>query len=202
MVVYPGNRRPVYEWLGRDNSEGYNLTYLQMIVHTGTHIDSPLHFIPGGLTIDKVDLGRLHGSTKVFSCRKEPQSVMVYPEDIMDSTDELEKGSIFVLRTGIEDYGETSEYNFRYPYPSPELVDLLLEKEIRSYMTDATSIDPYGSESSPNHKQILGAGIPIVENLCHLKQLVGLPSFIISALPLSLEGREGSPCRAVAILSD
>lgn len=202
MLVYPKNRRPVFEWLGRDNSEGYNLTYLQMIVHTGTHVDSPLHFIGGGQTIDAVELSRLYGKTKVFCCRQEPRAQEVLIRDIMDDPDELQEGSIFLLRTGIEVFAEQELYNYRYPCPSQELIDLLIGKRIRSYMTDATSIDPVGSPDSPNHHRILGAGIPIVENLCNLDQLEGAGTFTISAIPLSLYLREGSPCRAIAIIGD
>ncbi|MCK9482211.1 MAG: cyclase family protein [Bacteroidia bacterium] len=202
MVVYPGNKRPVYEWLGRDNSEGYNLTFLSMVAHTGTHADSPLHFIEGGQTIDLVDLNCFYGKTRLFSFEKEPNSQEIMIEDIMDDEDEVEQGSIFVLRTGIEKLGETKNYNYKYPIPSKELIQLLIRKKVRSYMTDATSLDPYGSPNSENHLAILGNGIPIIENLRNLELLKGVNSFTICALPLPLEGREGSPCRAIAILSD
>lgn len=200
MLVYPGNRRPVYEWLGRGNSEGYNLTYMQMIVHTGTHVDSPLHFISEGETIDTVSLQKLHGRAHLFSFKKRPNSQEILIEDLMKNPDELEEESIFVLRTGIEEYAENSSYNYLYPYPSKELIELLIAKRIKSYMTDATSIDPVSSSGSENHHLILGEAIPIVENLRNLSLLEGRGSFTISALPLKLTGREGSPCRAVAII--
>jgi kynurenine formamidase len=66
-------------------------------------------------------------------------------------------------------------------------------------MTDATAVDPVGSEGSPIHHIILGAGIPIVENLCNLAELPSNKPFVISALPIKLKGREGAPCRAVAL---
>ncbi|HCG63736.1 MAG TPA: hypothetical protein DEZ27_08070 [Sphaerochaeta sp.] len=200
MLVYPKNRRPVMEWLGRDNSEGYNLTYLQMIVHTGTHVDSPLHFIGDGETIDAIPLDRLYGKTRLFSFKNPPKSQEIKIADIMDDPDKLEESSIFVLRTGIEDFAEQSSYNYLYPVPSKELIELLIKKNIKAYMTDATSIDPVGVEVSENHLSILGAGIPIVENLCNLASLADYGSFDISALPLRLVGREGSPCRAIAIV--
>ncbi|MFA6736725.1 MAG: cyclase family protein, partial [Saccharofermentanales bacterium] len=39
-------------------------TTLCMNLHTGTHMDMPLHFIPGGATVDQLDLSRL-----VTACR-------------------------------------------------------------------------------------------------------------------------------------
>jgi kynurenine formamidase len=63
-------------------------------------------------------------------------------------------------------------------------------------------VDPVGSEGNLIHHIILGAGIPIVENLRNLAELPNDKPFTISALPLKLKGRDGSPCRAIAILED
>jgi arylformamidase len=202
MLVYPFNDRPVYRWRGRVNSEGYNLTSMEMIVHTGTHVDSPLHFIADGVPIDEMALDCFYGITKLFVSNRLPAGQEIAVSDIMGNSDEIEEGSIFLLKTGIESVAETDDYNRLYPYPSKELVELLVKKRIRCYMTDATSVDPVNTSSSPNHHAILGAGIPIVENLCNLSKLpVGKP-FTISTVPLALYGREGSPCRAFAIIED
>ena len=48
MLVYPGTERPTFQWIGRVNSEGYNLTRMTMLVHTGTHVDAPKHFLDQG----------------------------------------------------------------------------------------------------------------------------------------------------------
>jgi kynurenine formamidase len=45
----------------------------------------------------------------------------------------------------------------------------------------------------------LGAGIPIVENLKNLQLIPENEEFLISALPIKLKGRDGAPCRAIAI---
>jgi kynurenine formamidase len=202
MLVYPYNDRPVYSWRARVNSEGYNLTSMEMIVHTGTHVDSPLHFIADGLPIDKMPLQCFYGITKLFVYNSLPSGQEIAVSDIMRNPDEVEEGSIFLLKTGIESFAEMDDYNRLYPYPSKELVELLIKKRIRCYMTDATSVDPVSTSFSPNHHAILGAGIPIVENLCNLSNLpIGKP-ITISAVPLPLYEREGSPCRAFAIIED
>ena len=94
---------------------------------------------------------------------------------------------------------ETEDFNRLYPVPSTGLVQLLVKRKIRAYMTDATSIDPVDSGDSKNHKAVLGAGIPIVENLANLDILPTNTAVTLIAFPLRLEGREGAPCRAVAL---
>ncbi len=200
MLVFPNTERPTFSWRGRVSSEGFNLTRMSMLVHTGTHADSPLHFISDGQPIDEVPLSSFYGETRVFRSTKRPNSQEVMIADIMESEDEIEEGSIFVLETGIEIYAGTSDYNECFPVPSQELIELLIRKRVRCYMTDATSIDHADSKESENHKAILGAGIPIVENLKNLSKLPMKQSFVISAFPVLLAGREGSLCRAVALI--
>ena len=51
----------------------------------------------------------------------------------------------------------------------------------------------------PVHRLLLGQGIPIIENLINLDQLVGHP-FELWALPIKLKGGDGGAARAVARL--
>jgi arylformamidase len=201
MLVYPATERPSFQWIGRANSEGYNLTRMTMLVHTGTHVDAPKHFLDNVPCIDEIPLDRFFGNCRMFRFSKNPAGQEISLEEVLASGFDLEEGEIFVMSTGIEKCADTSEYNFQYPHPSFELIQWLIDKKIKAYMTDATSVDPVGAENSPKHHQILGAGIPIVENLCNLGQLPDQKPFVISALPLKLVGREGSPCRAVALLN-
>ena len=199
MLVYPGTERPVFQWVGRVNSEGFNLTRMSMLVHTGTHVDAPAHFIENGAAIDEIPVERLFGKAKLFRYQKEPRGQEITSHDLSAAGFELENDMIFVLETGIEKYGETRKYNELFPVPSDELLHYLIGKKIKAYMTDATATDAVGAKTSFKHQILLGAGIPIVENLMNLHRLPENRLFLVSALPIRLSGREGAPCRAVAI---
>jgi arylformamidase len=199
MLVYPGTERPAFQWVGRVNSEGFNLTRMSMLVHTGTHVDAPAHFIENGASIDEIPLERLFGKAKLFRCQKEPRGQEITSHDLSAAGFELEDDMIFVLETGIEKFGETREYNELFPVPSDELLRYLIERKIKAYMTDATATDAVGAKRSSKHHILLGAGIPIVENLRNLHRLPENRPFLISALPIRLSGREGAPCRAMAV---
>jgi arylformamidase len=201
MLVYPGAERPVMQWLGRANSEGYNLTRLSMVVHTGTHADAPKHFVDDGLCIDEVPLERFFGKACIFKYNKKLSGQEIAFDEVMSPGFELKEDHIFVLETGIEKYAETRQYNEIYPFPSEEFTDWLISKKIKAYMTDATSVDPVNTKNSPNHLRLLGAGIPIVENLKNLYLIPANEDFWISALPIKLKGRDGAPCRAIAIMN-
>jgi len=200
MLVYPGIERPTFQWLGRVNSEGYNLTRFSMITHTGTHVDAPKHFLDDVKCIDEVPLEKLFGRAYIFKYNKKLCGQEITLEEITSSGLELKEDYIFVMETGIEQHAESSQYNEIFPVPSKEVIDWLISKKIKAYMTDATAVDPFGSKDSPNHHLLLGADIPIVENLKDLHLIPGDKEFWISALPLKLKGRDGAPCRAIAIL--
>jgi len=199
MLVCPGIERPVFRWLGKVNSEGYNLTKISMVVHTGTHVDAPKHFFDNGLCIDEVSLNRLFGKAKLYRYTEELKGQIITIENILSSGFQLEEDTIFVMETGIEKFMDTNLYNEVFPIPSEKLIRWLISKKIKAYMTDATSIDPVGTKDSPNHNLLLGVGVPIVENLKNVRLLAENNAFLISALPIKFQGIEGSPCRAIAI---
>lgn len=199
MLVYPGMERPVFQWIGKVNSEGYNLTKVSMVVHTGTHVDAPKHFLDNVPCIDEVSLNRLFGKAKLYRYIKELKGQVITVDNILSSGFQLEEDIIFIMETGIEKFMETKLYNEIFPIPSIELIGWLINKKIKAYMTDATAVDPITTKDSPNHHLLLRAGIPIVENLKNLHLLPENKAFLISALPVKFQGRDGAPCRAVAV---
>ena len=199
MIVYPDTEQPSFQWIGRVDPDGFNLTRVTMLVHTGTHVDAPKHFFDNVPCIDEIAPDHFFGPCKLFRYSKKPASQEITLEEVRRSGFNLKQGDIFLMATGIEAFAGAREYNLLYPFPSEELIRWLISKKIKAYMTDATSVDPVNTESSPKHQLLLGAGVPIVENLCNLDQLPEDKSFIICALPLKLGGREGAPCRAVAL---
>src|SRR4051794_16181377 len=66
MVHWPGDAgvRVVRE---KDLARGDTVTVsrLELGAHTGTHVDAPMHFLPGGGGVDELDLAGLLGPARV-----------------------------------------------------------------------------------------------------------------------------------------
>jgi arylformamidase len=90
-------------------------------------------------------------------------------------------------------------FSWEFPVLSPKSISYLLQKKCRVYATDAPGVDPLDSVDFPNHKILLGAGIPIIEGLANL-EAIKTRNFLLCAFPLKLIGREAAPCRAVALM--
>lgn len=60
--VFPGDPVPSHgPVLELEKGDSCNLTSLTLGSHTGTHMDAPKHFIPGGKSIDQVELSKCVG---------------------------------------------------------------------------------------------------------------------------------------------
>lgn len=68
--------------MGRIEVEGRETRKLVLGTHTGTHVDAPLHFTPGGNTIDKLPLNRLIGDVSIIDFTHFTENQMVTCDDI------------------------------------------------------------------------------------------------------------------------
>ena len=58
---------------------------------------------------------------------------------------------------------------------------------------------PVGRRDCPTHDVLFPAGITVIEYLTNLER-IGAPRCRFVALPLAIEGADGSPVRAIAIV--
>ncbi|WP_297474669.1 cyclase family protein [Thermococcus sp.] len=156
--------------------DGYYMNVLKMGEHTGTHVDAPAHFIPGGKTVDELPLEKFIGEGLVLDVRGGEGEIKL--DEIPDSG-YFDRVVLFL--TGGREL-------------SPEVALFLVAEGAKAVGTDSMSI---GDEAV--HKILLSAEVPVFENLAGLEALLGR-EFTFIALPLKIEGGSGSPVRAVAVL--
>lgn len=190
--VYPGDPAPVlvqHRWMARDH---YNAFQLTSGMHMGTHVDIPLHLQDHPLTVQDYPLERFAGPGRLLCCASQGQIV---PDE---SWDALQEGEIPVLYTGWDKHFGQPDFFSAHPVLSPEAARFLMDRGAGMIVLDIPSPDrvPF-----PVHKQLLAAGILIVENAAHLDELTQIEKFTVMALPLKLP-TEGSLVRAVALVED
>jgi len=160
--------------------------------HSGTHLDSPSHIIPGGKTLSDFPLEAFCG----IAIR-------------VDQTNysRLEKHSnnleAVIFDTGW--YRMVGDPNTFFGKNRPEipedLVKYILQNNIKIFGCDLPSVDASGTKYKPVHKALLGNDVIIYESLANLDQLPMLQPFQFYGFPLSFKDLDGSPVRAVAILN-
>ena len=191
-LSYPGDQRVLTIEridVGDPTCRVSKLTRLEL--HGGTHIDAPLHFVPGGADVAALML-QLLPAVLVETSRHS-----IGPEDLPDEVE----GCAVLFSTGWETRKDTPEFFSEYPYLAAEAAQALADGKAALVGLDTPSADPMKEPYDfPVHKILLRAGIPIVEGLCNLPLLRRADGEIwFGCFPLPIEGVEGSPVRAVAL---
>lgn len=175
--VYSGDPIPrVNAHTSLENGDKFNTNCLDFCLHTGTHIDAPLHCLYGGKSVDKIYLDMFAGEC----------TVKAFFESVMTGEDAeayLPKG---VKRIFIKGYGKTKlDRSAAYA-----LTAMGVEVVGIDSITIGTDLDDYEV-----HRQLLMNGVVIIEGL----NLNDVPSgeYKYSAFPLKISGVEASPCRAL-----
>jgi arylformamidase len=187
MVYWPDN--PPIELdaiMHTERGDICTVSALKMGTHTGTHIDGPNHFLPGGPGTDAVPLQNLIGPARVIEI-EDPGAVR---------WDELRKHNI-----GHSERLLFKTLNSQRCWDSPEFVSdfVSLAEDAASHLAElktlAVGID-YLSMGSPEvHRTLLRAGVAIIEGLNLSKVSGGEYEFL--CLPLRIRGGDGAPARAL-----
>lgn len=177
-----------------------NVTELSMVVHVGTHVDSPRHFFSDGPALEDVPLARFMGPGVVWRLDK-PLESLVEPEDLAHMRPELEPGDILVLDTGIAEHVGTHEYE-RHAALSVAAAEWLVDKQIKLLAIDTPTPDvPIHLRGErfdwPVHHVLLGDGVLISEQVANARLLAGRRAEFLF-LPLNIVGGDGAPARVLA----
>jgi kynurenine formamidase len=194
-LSYPGDEVGVDVRTVDAGDPAVHVTHLAHLdMHLGTHMDAPLHFVPGASDI--VDLGIPFYPAIVIRTRERSIPSGVLPSVPLD-------GRAILFDTGWEADLDSRAYFESYSYLSPELSRVLVARGAALVGIDTPSADPIDPAlTCPSHRILLGAGIPIVEGLCNLSALPDTPGSVwFGAFALKLEGADGSPVRAVAFVT-
>jgi arylformamidase len=201
IATYPGSLPPRFEWHSTFETKRRLSSYFTISTHTGTHVDAPLHFIPGGKSIDQIDLDQLCGWANIIDLR----GIRTY-DRVIDAVEfknkcrGLKPGVITLFYTGLKAKLGSEVFLKEFNILDSCSMEYLVSLPIKALGIDAVSIDKFEDVEFVNHKTILSAGIPIIEGLANLNQLVNQGGFRFTAAPLILSGREAAPCRAFASL--
>ena len=184
MVTYPGD--PVVR-LERAASiadgDAVNLTRLDFGLHSGTHVDAPVHFIDDGTGVDEIPLDALVG----------PCHVVEVPDLSASSVATAPEGAERVLfKTPNSELWSRDEFSEDFAMLDGAAATLLVERGVRLVGVDYLSV---GDEAA--HRVLLGAGVVPVEGL----DLRGVEPgrYELVCLPIHIVGADGAPARAILV---
>lgn len=188
----------------RYEERGVNVTCVSAAVHAGTHVDAPCHFVPGGLSVDELDLERVSGPAVGWEVGR-GSCEAITAADLEACRPEARRGDIVFLRTGwdVHFHADHDAYH-HHPYLSVEAAEWLVERRVGLLAMDVPTPDMpevvrRAGFDWPVHHLLLGAGVLVAEHLAHLERVSGR-RFTAYALPIPYAGSDGAPARIVAVL--
>jgi kynurenine formamidase len=178
---------------------------ITMSEHTGTHIDAPRHFVPGGRPVDELPVTTVMGrGVRIDASFLKPRETLSLEKvrEFEAENGEVKRGDIILLRFGWDEKYALQPHcaGFLKDWPglSGEAAEYFLGKKAAAVGCDTLSLDAFGDASNVCHHTLLGHGIPIIENICNLSKL---PAFsYVVGLPNKFKGGSGSPIRLVAFV--
>ena len=210
MVTYPGLPGPeITDHLTREAAEasyGPGVTFqigrISMVANTGTYVDSPFHRFAGGADLAGIDLARHADLDGVVVRLTDRDRRGITPEELA-AIDVA--GRAVLLHTGWDRHWRTEQYAVDAPFLTAAATSWLVDHGVGLVGTDSINIDDMADKTRPAHTGLLGAGIPIVEHLCHLDRLPATggsgSAFRFHAVPPAVEGFGTFPVRAYAVLA-
>jgi arylformamidase len=176
------------------------------LLHTGSHVDAPLHVVAGGRPIDSIALEELSGPVIVIDVHDAGEREPIDAGRLQAAAPEVSPGSIVAVRTDWTDrwWGTFPDYYTRSPFLTEDagiwLADLRPKAVVVDFFEEECAVSTeFNSEDFVVHRALLGQDIPIVEQATRLGE-AGPGPFLLRAPFVLLAGVEAAPCRIYAEL--
>lgn len=121
------------------------------VMHTGTHMNAPLHLIQRGQDLSEIPEDRFFGNGVILSIPKGSYETIT-AEDLEAAKPEVQKGDIVVIVTGWHHrYSDSLEYYGESPGLTKDAAEWLVKKEPKMVAVDTQQIDhPLATSLGPH----------------------------------------------------
>lgn len=190
-IVWPGDPQAIITQVASyDLGDNYQLSEAFLNLHTGTHVDAPLHFIKEGKDVTQIRLEAMMGETKVLDASAQK---VIATDWLM--TKNLRKGDRLLFKT-MKDTDNRQEKLLQKDFIALDVDAAYYLSELGIVLTgiDGLSI-AIAQELNETHQVLLKKDIVIVEVL----NLTGIPegNYEMICLPIKMEGAEAAPARVL-----
>jgi arylformamidase len=196
MPVWPGDGGIAVQRVSKiGQGSDANVSRMEMGVHTGTHVDSPYHFLADGSTVESLSLKILVGRAYVIHLDDDVD--LITPEVLEDAGIPPRTRRVLIRtrnsKQWVKDY---KPFTKDYVAVDVRAAEYLVKRGVKLVGVDYLSVAPF-NDTTPTHLVLLKAGVVIVEGL-NLSQ-ISQGRYNFFCLPLKLNGSDGAPARAILV---
>lgn len=202
---------------------GWANDMVEMIAHSGTHIDAPWHYYPicrgqPARTIDQMPLDWFYGDGFVLDMRHKERGALITPDDCEAAIAclgyQIKLGDIALIQTGADEFWGTAEYFDAGCGMGRESTLWLIQQGVRVMGIDAWGWDrPFWAMREEwlrtGNAAVLWEAhrVGMEEEYCHIEKLANLDKlpqpfgFKVACFPVKLAGGSAGWCRVVAMFN-
>ena len=170
-----------------------NVTVVEMDVHTGTHVEAPLHFLPDGAGLDSVPLERFVGPAVVVEI--DGDDVTAHALDAAAVPDDTVR-LLIKTRNSARWAAGWGEFDPVYVALTADAATWVVGRGIELVGLDHLAIQRY-QDDPETHRILMRAGVTILEGLNLADVAPG--EYTLVAAPIRLGGVEAAPARALLL---
>ena len=192
LPIWPGSQEIRFKrTLDLDQGDIANETAISFSVHTGTHVDAPLHFIPNGNTVDQLHIENLIGEVLVIDVGE----AEVITSQLLESLDIPVGTKRLIFKTkNSKLWNSRTDFDPNFVAITADAAEWVVNREIVLVGIDYLSIQRF-YDSSDTHIILLKSNVIIIEGL-NLSE-VPAGNYELICLPIKLKGVEGAPARVI-----
>lgn len=175
-----------------------NVSRLDMGAHTGTHIDAPVHFVPGRKGIDGLSLDTLLGPAYIADLTNVVHEISGKDFESANIPTETVR---LLCKTSNSDLWAKSPTSFERDFIgiSPDGAQWLIDHGVKLVGVDYLGVERFDrvENGAPTHHLLLENEVVIVEGLNLSNVAAG--EYELICLPVKIKNSDGAPCRVILV---
>ena len=193
---FPGDPVPrIHRFMKMEDGDPCNVSHMEMCVHSGTHVDAPMHHVLGGAGIETLPIEVMIGPCRVIDAG----NVDVVTAAILEAMDLPEGLERLIVRTSASALWDAPQWGRREDFAglSADAARWVVARGIRLVGIDSLTIEHFDGPDAPAHVALLEAAVVVIEGLD--LRAIAPGDYELVCLPMKLAGCEGAPARVVLI---
>ena len=194
LPTWPTSEGFRMRWAMRlDAGDPANVTVLEADVHTGTHVESALHFLPDGAPLDATPIERFVGQAVVAEVDGDAVTAAALDgAAVPEGTTRL----LVKTRNSARWAAGWGPFDPEYVALTPDAAEWVVGRGIELVGLDHLSIQQYADDGE-THRILMRAGVTILEGLNLASVEPG--EYTLVCAPIRLMDTEAAPARALLI---
>jgi kynurenine formamidase len=149
--IFPGYEEIKLERITHHAKQGVMTHKITTVFHTSTHLNAPIHLVPGAPAVGDLELQKFFGTGVVLSLPKKKWG-LIEPSDLERAKPAIKAGDIVLINTGWHrKYSDSKEYFGYAPGLSKHAAEWLVKKRVKLVGIDTACIDhPLATSLGPH----------------------------------------------------